>query len=166
MISLQILDTKRFMSKLLLSDTFDHFYITEATITTFNTFIIDGHLQKDYYSTEELENINLAERSFSYWSQVKPFCLELMKGTHTPVNFKIVFQLSAHNTEQFLKQTNSNFTPADISGFYLNLRYSGQQLNCITGTSFHLFTLDKSLDHAWDDMICKFLKQQELSFIE
>ena len=44
MIALQIADTKTFMQKLLLTDTFDRFLMLEATITTFNTFHIDGTL--------------------------------------------------------------------------------------------------------------------------
>ena len=50
MIALHILDVKQFMSKLLLNDTFDHFLLSEAVITTYNTFHIDGRLQKDYYN--------------------------------------------------------------------------------------------------------------------
>ena len=43
----QIQDVKSFMSHLLLSNTFDRFLLTEASITTFNTFFIDGHLHKE-----------------------------------------------------------------------------------------------------------------------
>ena len=39
----QIQDVKSFMSHLLLSNTFDRFLLTEASITTFNTFFIDGN---------------------------------------------------------------------------------------------------------------------------
>lgn len=55
MISLRILDIKGFMAQLLLRDTFDRFYLTEASITTFGMFLIDGRLQKDYYTSEALE---------------------------------------------------------------------------------------------------------------
>ena len=47
----------------------------------------------------------------------------------------------------------------DVQGLYLNIRYDGKHLSCITGTSFKTFTLDKSLEHAWDEMVQKFLKQ-------
>ena len=43
MISLQIKNTKSFMNTLLVSEQFDSFEVEEATITTFNTFYIDGH---------------------------------------------------------------------------------------------------------------------------
>lgn len=55
MISLHILDIKNFMAQLLLRESFDRFYLAEATINTFASFYMDGHLQKDYYTSEELE---------------------------------------------------------------------------------------------------------------
>lgn len=45
----QILDVKGFMGKLLLSSTFDAFLLSEATITTFNVFSIDGHFHPDFF---------------------------------------------------------------------------------------------------------------------
>ena len=78
MIALQIQDIKNFMSKLLLSQTFDHFQIVEGAITTFNTFHIEGRIHRDFFTAEELEE--LEHREFSLWKEVKPFCLELIKG--------------------------------------------------------------------------------------
>ena len=48
MTALQIADIKTFMKKLLLTDSFDRFLLLEGTVTTFNTFHIDGALQKSY----------------------------------------------------------------------------------------------------------------------
>ena len=62
MIALQFADIKTFMHKLLLTETFDRFLFLEASITTFNTFHIDGTLQKSYYTQEEQEL--LGERYF------------------------------------------------------------------------------------------------------
>lgn len=44
MIALQIQDVKDFMGKLLLQHTFDAFLVVEGSITTYNTFHIDGRL--------------------------------------------------------------------------------------------------------------------------
>ena len=48
---------KSFMNSLLVGDTFDKFLLEEASITTFNTFTIDGHIQKDFYSEDELTTL-------------------------------------------------------------------------------------------------------------
>ena len=79
MIALQIADIKQFMQKLLLTDSFDRFYLLEGTVTTFNTFRLDGTLQKSYYTQEEQEQI--AGRSLSYWAEVRPFFLNLINST-------------------------------------------------------------------------------------
>lgn len=164
MVSLQISGLKGFMNKLLLTPTFDHFLLAEAAVTTYNTFYIDGHLQKDFFTKEELEDPTFADRAFSYWEQVRPFCLELMKGRKTPLGFKIVFQLSRSNTERLLQKAQLPYAAHDVNGLFLNLKYDGSTLNCITGTSMALFTLDKSLEHKWDSMVQKFFLKQGIDF--
>lgn len=59
MISLQLTDIKNFMNQLLRGEIFDHFLMPEAVISQDITFTIDGHLKKDYFSREELEEQNL-----------------------------------------------------------------------------------------------------------
>ena len=63
MISLQIQDVKDFMNHLLLKSTFDPFLVVEGTVTTYNTFHMNGRLKPEYYSSEEQEALGLSERS-------------------------------------------------------------------------------------------------------
>ncbi len=165
MISLQIQDVKDFMNRLLLSRAFDAFLVVEGSVTTYNTFHIDGHLHRDFYSKEEQESLGLSERHFSLWQELRPFCLDLIKGKRTPLGFRFTFQLSSKNTEKLLSQTGSSFSPADVNGLVLNIRYENLKLICTTGISLGIFTLDKSLDEAWDRMVQRFFMQQNLSFI-
>lgn len=162
MIALQIADIKMFMKKLLLSDSFDRFWLLEGSITTFNTFHIDGTLQKSYYTAGEQEQ--LGERSLSLWQEVRPFCLELIKGKKTPLSFRFTFQLSASNTAKLLTRTGVRIPSEQVRGLLLNLRYDGHSLLCTTGTSVAVFTPDKKLDHAWDDMVQKYFHQQGIPF--
>lgn len=166
MIALQIQDIKNFMSKLLLSQTFDNFLLVEGSITTYNTFRIDGRIHKDFFTEEEIEERGLDNRDFSLWKETKPFCLELIKGKKTPLGFKFIFQLSRENTAKLLTTSGiTSIQPENVSGLLLNVRYDNGALNLITATNLNLFTLDKSLEHAWDDMVKRFLKQQEISFL-
>lgn len=48
MIILQITQLKNFMNTLLRLETFDRFPVSEASITTFTTFSIDGSLHTDF----------------------------------------------------------------------------------------------------------------------
>lgn len=166
MVALQIQDIKYFMNKLLLSQTFDNFQLVEGSITTYNTFRIEGRVHKDFFTNEELEENGLLSREFSLWREVKPFCLELIKGKKTPLGFKFTFQLSKENTAKLLTSSGiTSLQTENISGLLLNIRYDSNGLHVITATNLNLFTLDKSLEHAWDDMVKRFLKQQEISFL-
>lgn len=164
MIALQISDIKQFMNQLLLSSTFDSFRVQEAVITTFASFSIDGHVRRDYYSGEERETLGLEEESLALWSQLKPFCLQLIKGKKTPLGMKLVFQLSEKNTEKLLLNLGLTYSVRDIGGLFLHIRYDGQSLICVTGTSLNIFTMDKTLELEWDRTIQKFLESHEISF--
>lgn len=164
MIALQITELKPFMNKLFLGGTFDAFQLSDAVFVTFNTFHIEGSLQKAYYSSEELETMELAQQSWSCWRQVRPFCLELIKGTHTPLEFKIVFRLSPSNVQKLVLQSGLSISPDDIDGLFLNLHYQDGTLYCTTGSSLRFFTLDKTLDHVWDDMVKKFFQKNGIVF--
>lgn len=166
MVALQIQDIKHFMNKLLLSQTFDNFLLVEGNITTYNTFRIDGRIHQDFFTEEEQEELQLLKREFSLWREVKPFCLNLIKGKKTPLGFKFTFQLSKENTARLLASSGiTSVLSENISGLLLNIRYDHGSLNVITATNLNLFTLDKTLEHAWDDMVKQFLKQQEISFL-
>lgn len=158
MISLHLINVKDFMSHLLLTETFDNFYFIEGEIVTFNTFTIDGFIQKDFYDTDE----GLTE--YSCWKALRDYCFSLIRGKRTPLSFRFVFSLSRENIDRTVRQSAPALNPEDVKGLYLNIRYSGSRLSCVTGTSFKTFTLDKSLEIAWDDMVKKFLKQKEIEF--
>ena len=49
MIAIQLLQVKDFMNKLLRTDLFDHFLLSEATIRGKGSYEIDGHLVPDFY---------------------------------------------------------------------------------------------------------------------
>lgn len=164
MISLQMEEVKAFMNQLLLSQTFDAFHVVEGSITTFSTFHFDGHLHHDYYSKEEQEALTLQNRRLIRWQELRPFCLELIKGKRTPLGFRFTLQLSPENTEKLLLQTAASFSAKDVNGLVLNIRYEGGQVICTTAVSLNLFTMDKSLEYAWDQMVQKFFLKHDLVF--
>ena len=96
------------------------------------------------------------------WRDIKPFCFSIIKGKKTPLHFKIIFRLSRKNTEKLLAGSGLSYKPEEIFGLFLNFQYDGTHLTCTTGTSLKTFTLDKSLDHAWDELVLKYFKQQQI----
>lgn len=159
MIGLELTEVKECMAKLLLSEVFDPFYFVEGEIITFSTFTIDGFLKKEFYNKEEIP-----ERDYALWKDVREYCFSIIKGKRTPLNFKFVLGLSDSNIEKLLLQQGLDFKPQDVRGLYINLKYDGSKLQCITGTSMKLFTMDKSLEQAWDKMVQKFFTKQEIKF--
>ena len=147
MIALALPQVKECMAKLLLSETFDPFYF------------IDGYLKKDFFEQEEAP-----EREYALWKDVREFCFSLIKGKRTPLSFKFVLGLSDSNIEKLLLQQGLDFKPQDVQGLYINLKYDGQKLQCVTGTAMNLFTMDKSLEQAWDKMVQKFFAQKEIKY--
>ncbi|RDU22049.1 DUF5721 family protein [Anaerosacchariphilus polymeriproducens] len=164
MISLLIEDSPKFVSQLLKSDLFDHFLLIEAIIVTGNSYKIDGRIQNAFYSTDELSISERNSLTYDYWSNFKQICLELIKGKKTPLQLKFVLALSPKNIENLLTQTGIPMTSSDINGLYLNIHFAQNEFHCITGTSLNLFTIDKTLEQAWDTMIIKFFKRGQIPF--
>ncbi len=158
MISLNLTSQKTFISHLLLKETFDNFQFIEGEIVTFNKFTIDGFTQKGFYEDPD----DLPE--YSSWKNVKEYCLSIIKGKQTPLSFRFIFRLSPKNTERLLEQKQLDFQPQDVQGLYLNITFDNNGLKCITGTSLKLFSLDKSLEKSWDEMVQKFFEQKEIPF--
>ena len=159
MIALSLAEVKECMAKLLLSETFDSFLFIEGEVTTYNTFSIDGYLHKEFFSEGEVPSLD-----YSLWKDMREHCFSLIKGKRTPLNFKFVLGLSESNIEKLIQQQALDFELEDVRGLYINLKFDGQKLQCITGTAMNLFTLDKSLEQAWDVMVQKFFAQKQISF--
>lgn len=145
---IHITEVKKFMGRLLMSGDFDAYLLSEAEIVTFNLFKISGQIQKKFYSKEEYES--LGSPLWSEWGKIRPLCFEIIKGSRTPLRFKIVLRQNDKEIEKLMQGNELSYTLEDIGGLYLNFVYENNTLNCITGTSMNLFTMDKSLEQAWD----------------
>lgn len=164
MIALKIEEIKEFTKKLFIGDTFDAFLLREATVVTFNTFSIDGHIRQGYYTEQELEE-NMIE-NLSSWAVIKPICFSLIKGKKLPGSFQITLQLSPEQVEKFLRDRQVGLSVEQINGMYMNIRYEDEVLYCISGTSLNTFTLDKSIDIEWDEALRLFLRRSEIGYVE
>ena len=108
MIALTLTEIKDFTSHLLLKDTFDSFYFIEGEIVTFNTFRIDGFIQKDFFDIDT----DLPE--YSYWKNIREYCFSLIRGKRTPLSFRFVFSLSPRNIVRLIEQHNLALDPDEI----------------------------------------------------
>lgn len=158
----QIKERKKFMSRLLATDSFDSFLLAEATITTYNSFVIDGHVNKEFFLEEE--GTDASAYTFSQWENMRALCFDLIKGKHTPLNFKFVLHLKPEVVVDILSTQEGLVSAADIRAFVLNIKYDGSELICITGTSLHTFLPDKTPDLLWDAYITNFLEKRAIAY--
>lgn len=164
MVALQFADIKDFMHKLLCTDLFDHFLLSEATVRTWADFSINGRLNQDFFDPEDEAYQLAAASGAAPFSMLRPICFQLMKGTRTPLGFHLVFQLSPENQQRTIERCGCGFLPADISGMFWNLKYQNRQLTCTTGISYRTFSMDKSLEQEWDRLTSIFFKNNKIPF--
>lgn len=159
MISLRIESKKEFMSMLLKGNIFDDYFLEEATIDTFNTFTINGLIHRDFYSQDEItDDLN----EYSRWSDVKPICFDLIKGKNTPLSFKFILHSSDELKERLIKEADFGIDKSQIN-LCLNIKFQKGEIILTTAVSYSIFTLDKSIEKAWDNYIPSYLDSDEIN---
>ncbi len=166
MIAIKITKQKDFMGKLLTSELFDSYLVNEVTIETFNTFNIDGKINKAFYDVNPASDESDASQAiaeYSSWSALRPICLELMKGKRTPLGFKFIFYLDNTAKAQLVSSSGSDILPENVS-LGLNIKFSGSEMIITTGCAYNTFTLDKEIEKVWDAYIPKFLDNNAIEY--
>ncbi len=151
MIALRILDIKKMTAAFLVRDLFDDYSLTEAQITTFCTFQIDGRLEGDFFDSEDPSSV--PEGTCVRWRMVRERCFDIIKGKRTPLAFRFVFFYPEERLHDFLASADVTVREETVSGLCVNLRFDGTNLLLTTGTSMKAFTADRSCDRAWDSYI-------------
>lgn len=153
--SFQITDVKKFMSAMLLADTFDGFTLSEATVKTAVSFVIDGKINPDFFD----DAAEAPSEPFVRYGKVRSFFYEIIKGKRTPVYFKFVFHAPETIIAQILSETDTGFTVKDINSLTFTATFRDGILTVLTGTNLAAFSLDKSIDQVWDKYVEGFLDQ-------
>lgn len=166
MIALQIKNIKSFMSRLLSSKSFDCFLLSEASITTNNTFFIDGHQNKDFFSDEEWEDTSIRPYDYSMWKDIRSLCFHLIKGRRTPVSFKFILHLIPSYVESILSDDSVTVPISQVKALVLTIKYDQTGLTLTTGTSLKTFLPDKSADIFWDKYMKQFLEKAQIDYDE
>ncbi|MEG0228492.1 MAG: DUF5721 family protein, partial [Lachnospiraceae bacterium] len=121
------------------------------------------YLQKDFYDEASLASLS-DNQQYATWKEMREFCFSIIKGKRTPLNFKFIYALSKELTAKLLQDENLTYSLEDIQGLYLNFKYDGTLLQCTTGISMKLFTLDKSLERAWDKTTQQLFTEYGITF--
>lgn len=151
------------MNALLASECFDAFLLEEAAVTTFNTFHIDGHIVKDFYTSDELSE---QTSEFSLWRDIRPFCFQLIKGKKTPVSFKVVLHAPDALVEKIAADPECGVAANLIRALALNIRYDNGHVVCVTGYAYSAFLMDKSAEKLWDSYVRRMFSGLNIDFEE
>lgn len=168
----KVTNVKQFMNKLLIDSAFDSFLISEALVKTANSYVIDGHINDGFYSETELSELEaqaqlenrIFSKKLSRWYQIKPTVLSLIKGKKTPSYFKMSFYLADENIEKLLSSIDTQIKSSDIDGLSMIIKYSEDELTVTSSLGLKIFSLDKSLEKYWDDMVLKFLASHDIDY--
>ncbi len=166
MVALSVKSTKNIMGALLMTEAFDDFEVCEVTITTFNTFSIDGHIEKNFYTSEEINDMQEGLPIFSSWKDIRPICFSLIKGKKTPVSFKFILQANSRLIDELCSNAEVTVQRDLIKGLVLNIKYEEGRVNLVSACSYKTFTMDKSLDEAWDKYLPQLLNKLKLDYEE
>lgn len=156
MIAIKISNKKEFMSKLLASELFDSFLVESISIDTFNSFHIDGRIHKDFYKNNAgyVDDSHIQDNSS--WAELRAVCYDLIKGKRTPLAFKMVFFCDDSMKENVIKAADAGIDPAQVT-LGLNIKFANGIIMITTGCAYSIFTLDKTIEKAWDSYIPSFL---------
>lgn len=157
-------DVKKLTELLFIGEAFDRFLVREARFVTGITVELDGTLNTDYYDSDEIAA--LPDQSYAAWKVMKTLCFQIIKGKKLPKRFYIVLKLSGTDISSWMKKNGLNEAPETVKGLFLTLRYENQQITCTSGTALSVFSMDKSLDHAWDRQIIRFFRALEIAYTE
>ena len=166
MIALKITNVKHFMNQFLAGDAFDSFLLEQASISTYNTFTIDGRENRAFYTSAEWDDGETRPYEFTQWKKIRPVCFDLIKGKRTPAAFHFVLHLIPEYTASLLEKGDTAVTPDQVKAFVLNIKYDGTSLTLITGTAFHTFLMDETPDALWDRAVRQFLSKRQIDYDE
>lgn len=164
MLALKINTTKTFMHKLLIGDAFHVFSLVEASITTFNQFHIDGKLHMDFFDTDTEQQLSADKIIYSSWGDVKAYCYSIIRGKLPPLQFKFIMRLSPSQINILPANNIFSFSDSELSDLFLNIQFKNNELLCTTGIFSQVFTLDKTSETTWDNVVLDFFRYHQIDF--
>ncbi|MBQ8233858.1 MAG: hypothetical protein IJZ34_18340 [Lachnospiraceae bacterium] len=164
MLALHITSMKQFMNQLLVSDAFDIFLLEEAVITTANTYTLDGYVNREFYSPEDLNSGQIPDYEYSPWSTMKGLCFQLIKGKRTPLSFRFIFHLKPEQALKLLEKANCSVEPSSIKALVLTIRYDGTKAVLTTGCAYHAFVMSKEAEQIWDKALTRYLSGKNIPY--
>ena len=154
----KLTDVRKFMNLFLNGTVFDDFQMVEAVIKKYTTVSIDGHTNEEFYKNDETHTPSSEE--YASWRELRPLCMDLIKGRNTPLYMKFILQKDPSS----LSEASQAGYAAQAKALILNLTFSEQSLKLTTAINFTGFYPDSPLPEKWDEFAEGLLKRNDLKF--
>lgn len=141
-----------YLKELFEKEKYDSFYLYEARVKTKLDYYVNGRLNREYFDTEEQADLP----EYVEWKDIKQIVYSYIKGKRLPIGFKILLMFNRENILRLLEMNNLPVKTEDVSALFMNVVYEHEALSVTTGTSLKIFTMDKTLEHVWDDTVKKY----------
>ncbi len=151
---LKITDLKRLMTKLLSETTFDDFFLKDGKISTYIDFLYEGRINKDFFDTDDEEK----DQTYVKWARIRENAYNVIKGKRLPgflqfnflANDDLKLKIGTHESAEF--------------SLNMGIVFKDKEAFVMTGVYKSEFSLDKTLDEDWDNFVCGFLRENEISY--
>ncbi len=153
--SFKIRNVKEVMAHLLMKDTFDKFLVSEVKILGKANFHVTGIPAEGFFSEEEVD-----ESGYVTYGSLREICFDIIKGDKTPDSFTFMLLLPREKLEGFIESSDSTLQPNDVDNLSMLIRFKDRDLTVTTGSSLRIFTMDKSLNGAWDKWVESYLTER------
>ncbi len=157
----RLFDNKNVMAHVLTKETFDDFLLSEVKISGKAFLHLTGTPTPGFFPEEDVD-----ERGYVSYGLLRPICLEMIRGQNTPESFTFMFLLPTGKLEAFLDETDSTLQPFDVENLSFLIRFKDGELTLTTGSAFKIFTMDKTINTAWDRWVEQYLNSCGISFEE
>lgn len=141
-----------YLKELFEKEKYDSFYLYEARVKTKLDYYVNGRLNREYFDMEEQADLP----EYVEWKDIKQIVYSYIKGKRLPIGFKIILMFNRENISRLLEMNNLPVKTEDVSALFMNVVYEHETLSVTTGTSLKIFTMDKTLEHVWDDTVKKY----------
>lgn len=141
-----------YLKELFEKEKYDSFYLYEARVKTKLDYYVNGRLNREYFDTEEQADLP----EYVEWKDIKQIVYSYIKGKRLPIGFKIILMFNRENISRLLEMNNLPVKTEDVSALFMNVVYEHEALSVTTGTSLKIFTMDKTLEHVWDNTVKKY----------
>lgn len=163
----QIEDAKEFLGDLMTNEKYDSFYLFEARIKSDLDYYVNGKRNMEYPRNEDERGARGAKESngetgfhenesYICWKDIKDTLRLLMGEEQLPLSLKLILMFHRDNITRLIEMNNLPLAPEDVGALFYNVYLERGELSVTTGISLKVFTMDKTLEHLWDESVGKY----------